>query len=371
MRKLLPIVIALALATNAHAVRIADVTWISGQRSNVLTGMGLVVGLKGSGDGGKYEAAIRPLAQMLAKMGNPAVLEELKDTKNVAIVAITARVPENGARDGEQLDVRVNSIGAAASLRGGRLYVTPLLGPTHEPYIAQSRGPDGRVHEEAMPFAMAEGALTVEDPTTPTVAMIRNGARMEVNLPTEQIDRAGRVTLVIEDPSASWTMANLIAMKINGEWANDAVAGGAQVATAIDPKNVVVTVPPEQRGSPDGFIASIQNLELPLLPGEARVVINEKTGTMILTGDVEISPVVVSHKGLTISTVAPAPVPSPAAPIIRTSDFVPLTTGKNRAGKLQDLLDALDQLKVPAEDKIAIVKELYKSGKLHAKLILE
>lgn len=371
MSKLLSIALTLAFAAPASAVRIADITWISGQRTNVLTGMGLVVGLKASGDGGKYESAMRPLAQMLAKMGNPSILEELKDTKNVAIVAITATVPENGARDGEKLDVRVNSIGAASSLRGGRLYVTPLLGPTHEPYVAQNRGPDGRISEEFMPFAMAEGALIVEDATTPTVATIRKGATMEVNLPTEQIDRAGRVTLVLEDPSASWTMANLIAMKINGEWANDAVAGGGQVATAIDPKNVVVIVPPEQRGSPDGFIASIQNLELPLLPGEARVVINEKTGTMILTGDVEISPVVVSHKGLTISTLTPPPVATPLSPILKTSEFVPVATGKNRAGKLQDLLDALDQLKVPADDKVSIVKELYKSGKLHAKLILE
>ena len=370
MRKCLSIIATLSLAANAQAVRIADVTWISGQRTNVLTGMGLVVGLKGTGDGGKYEAAIRPLAQMLAKMGNQTILEELKETKNVAIVAITARMPEQGARNGEQLDVRVNSIGAAQSLRGGRLYVTPLLGPTQELFVAQSRGADGRVYEDKLPFALAEGAILVEDPTVPTVATIRKGATMEVDLPTEQIDRAGRVTLVIEDPSASWTMASLIAKTINGEKSAD-VAGGGAVAVAIDPKNVVVTVPPEERGQPDNFIASIQNLDLPMLPGEARVVINEKTGTMILTGDVEISPVVVSHKGLTISTVTPAPVPQPGLPLIKTTDFVPVATGRNRAGRLQDLLDALDQLKVPADDKIAIVKELYKSGKLHAKLIVE
>src|SRR4051812_35986917 len=91
------------IAANASATRIADVTRIGGQRTNVLTGMGLVVGLKGTGDGGKYETAIRPLATMLAKMGNPALPSELKDTKNVAIVAITAKLPENGVRDGETL----------------------------------------------------------------------------------------------------------------------------------------------------------------------------------------------------------------------------------------------------------------------------
>ena len=371
MVKSLSIALGIALvglmAKGSSATRIADVTRLGGQRTNVLTGMGLVVGLKGTGDGGKYETAIRPLATMLAKMGNPALPAELKDTKNVAIVAITAKLPENGVRDGEVLDVYVNSIGAASSLRGGRLYITPLLGPTHEPYIARTRDANGRIHEEAMPFAMADGAIVLEDPSTPTVGVIRRGATMEVDLPTEQIDRAGRINLVIEDPSASWTMASMIAKTING----DKEADGAAVAVAIDPKNVVVTIPPEERGQPDNFIAGILNLDLPLMTSEARVVINERTGTMILTGDVEISPAVVSHKGLTISTIVPAPVPTQYTPVIKNSEFAGLSTDKSRAAKLQDLLDALDQLKVPAEDKIAIVKALYTSGKLHAKLIVE
>ena len=355
------------VAANASATRIADVTRLGGQRTNVLTGMGLVVGLKGTGDGGKYETAIRPLATMLAKMGNPAMPAELKDTKNVAIVAITAKLPENGVRDGEVLDVYVTSIGAASSLKGGRLYITPLLGPTGEPYTARTRDGEGRIHTEVMPFAMAEGSVVLEDPAIPTGGVIRRGATMEVDLPTEQIDRAGRVSLVIEDPSASWTMASMIAKTING----DKEADGAAVAVAIDPKNVVVTIPPEERGAPDNFIAGILALDLPLMTSEARVVINERTGTMILTGDVEISPAVVSHKGLTISTLSPMPVPKPSAPMLKTSEFAAIATDKSRAAKLQDLLDALDQLKVPADDKIAIVKALYTSGKLHAKLIIE
>jgi flagellar P-ring protein FlgI len=355
------------LASTATATRIADITRLGGQRTNVLTGMGLVVGLKGTGDGGKYESAIRPLAQMLAKMNNPALPEELKDTKNVAIVAITAKLPENGVRDGEALDVYVNSIGAASSLRGGRLYITPLLGPTHEPYIARTRDASGRIQETALPFAMAEGAIVLEDVTTPTVGVIRRGATMEVDLPTEQIDRAGRITLVIDDPSASWMMANLIAKIVNG----DKDADGAPIAVAIDPKNVVITIPPEELGQPDNFIAGVLNLELPNMAGEARVVVNERTGTMTITGDVEISPVIVSHKGLTISTLSPPPVPTPNQPVVRNSQFAAMSTDRSRIARLQDLLDALDQLKVPAEDKIAIVKQLYTSGKLHAKLIVE
>ena len=92
---------------------------------------------------------------------------------------------------------------------------------------------------------------------------------------------------------------------------------------------------------------------------------------MVLTGDVEISPVVIIHKGLTISTINPAPVPSPRAPILTDHTAIPVDTTNGGGAKLQDLVNALDQLKVPAEDRIAIVKELYKTGKLHAKLSLE
>jgi flagellar P-ring protein precursor FlgI len=108
-----------------------------------------------------------------------------------------------------------------------------------------------------------------------------------------------------------------------------------------------------------------------MLPTEARVTINDRTGTLIMTGDVEISPVVISHKGLTITTINPQPIPTPRNPVIDTKDVVALDTTNQGGGKLQDLVNALDQLRVPAEDRIAIVKELYKTGKLHAKLIEE
>jgi flagellar P-ring protein precursor FlgI len=367
MRRLLSILAVLTLASHAQAVRIADITRLGGQRTNVLTGMGLVVGLKGTGDGGKHEPSINMLAQMLAKMGNPVMPQDLNDAKNVAIVTLTVQIPENGAHDGEQLDVRVTSVGASSSLKGGRLYISPMLGPTNQPFISRMRDAEGRIHEQALPFAMAEGAIVLEDPTITTVGLVRKGATMEVDLPTEQIDRAGRITLVLEDPSANWVMANMIAKVIN----EDNADAGRDIAIAIDPKNVVVTIPPEERGSPDNFIARVQSIELPSMVTEARVVINDRTGTMIMTGDVEISPVVVSHKGLTISTLTPAPVGLPGRPLLKSSEYVALETTHKGGAKLRDLLEALDGLKVPAEDKISIVKELYKSGKLHAKLIVE
>jgi len=140
---------------------------------------------------------------------------------------------------------------------------------------------------------------------------------------------------------------------------------------AIDPKNVIVQIPQGERARPDSFISRVRQLPVPLLPTEARVQINERTGTMIITGDVEISPVVISHKGLTISTIKPEPIPTPARPVVTQKSTVALDTTKAGGAKLQELVDALEQLQVPAEDRITSVKELYRIGMLHGKLITE
>jgi flagellar P-ring protein precursor FlgI len=341
-------------ASDARAVKVADITRISGQRTNVLTGLGLVVGLKGTGDGGQYLPAIRPLAAMLGKMADPATVAELANVANVALVSITATVPKDGVRQGDQINAFVTSIGASPSLRGGRLYVSPLLGPT------------GQLAPDGMPFALAQGPIVLEDPTTPTVGVVKGGAVMEYDLPAKYIDN-GQFTLVIEDPSASWTTASTIAKVINDAESTN----GETIAVVADPKNVVVTIPAIEREHPDSFISRVQRLPVPLLPTEARVLVNEKTGTMIVTGDVEISPCVISHKGLTISTVTPAPVGTPRNPVVDAKDVIALDTTGSGGAKLQELINALDQLKVPAEDRITIVTELYKTGKLHAKLIIE
>src|SRR4029453_4477332 len=143
---------------------------------------------------------------------------------------------------------------------------------------------------------------------------------------------------------------------------NDAEStSGETLAVAVDPKNVIVTIPPNERERPDSFISRVRQLPVPLLPTEARVQINERTGTIILTGDVEISPVVISHKGLTITTVQPQPAPTPPNPVVTNKEIVPLDTTNQGGAKLQDLVNALEQLKVPAEDRIIIVKELHKT----------
>lgn len=335
-------------ASNAHATRVGDVTRLSNDRTNKLQGMGLVIGLKGTGDGGDYQPAIRPLAETLAKFSNSVSVAELKKVKNVALVQIEAEIPVN-ARAGDKFDIRVSSIGSASSLKGGRLFICPMQGPI----------PTGDV------FALASGPVVLEDPSNPVVGIVRKGGQMEADIPVEMIDPGGRFTLVIDDPAASWATASMIAKIIND--GDD----GSTWAVALDPKNVVVTIPPAEREQPDTFIARVQRLPLTMIPIEARVTINDATGTMILTGDVTISPVIITHNGLTISTRQPAIQPTDRTPVVRTEEWLKVDPDNAGGAKLQDLLSALDQLKVPAADKIAIVKQLHSTGKLHAKLLVQ
>jgi len=351
MRRRLPILAALFVVTllsrQAWAVKIADITRLDGQQTNTLTGFGLVFGLPGTGDGGNYAAAIKPLAAMLSKYNNAIDVKELSASQNVAVVMLTATVPASGARQGDKLDVYVTSIGAAKSLKGGRLFVSPMMGPVPNSPL----------------FALAEGGLTIEDASTLTTATITLGATLERDLPAKTIK--DKFTLIIDNPSASWPMAYAIAKIINEE--SDS---GEMMAIAIDEKNVMVTIPASERERPDSFISRVLRLPVPMLPTEARVMINEKTGSIVLTGDVEISPVVISLRGLTITTITPAPIGTPRAPLVETRDVLGLDTTKTGGSKLQDLVDAMVALKVPAEDRITIIKELYDTGKLHAKLYI-
>lgn len=349
MRAISIILSLLLLATPAYAVRVADITRLDGQRTNVVTGIGLVFGLRGTGNGGDYMPAIRPLAEMLGNFSNAASVAELSNVKNVALVSLTAYVPRHGTRRGDQLDLYVNSIGAATSLKGGRLFVSPMFGPV----------PGGPV------LALAQGQVNIDDNSTPTSGVIRGGVIMEEDLLADQITPDGTFTLIIDDASASWATASLIAKIINDS------EDGQTWAIVIDARNVLVTIPPAERERPDSFIARVQQLQLPRVVTEARVTINERTGTIIMGGDVEISPAIISHRGLTITTVRPEPIPTPGRPLLSTSEFLAIDPSRQGGAKLRDLLNSLDQLRVPAEDRIAIVKELHRIGKLHAKLIIE
>ncbi len=364
--------ILLLVAAPVSATRVADISRLDAQREEKLTGIGLVLGLDGTGDGGDFAPAIRSLAQMLGHFGNTTNVLELGDADNVAIVALTVTVPSNGVRDGDALDVHVTSIGAAKSLKGGRLFISPMTGPL----------PGG-----GGIFALAEGPVILENDEIYTVGRIERGCVMERDL-AKKFVREGRFSIVLDDAHASWTTASNIAKVINETGSLD----GQELAVAIDPKNILVSIPEPDLARPDTFISRVLRLPVPLVADEARVRINERLGTVVITGDVEISPVVISMRGLTITTAATTPpdgVTGPGDPFgnpvgnaddaggrVATGNFVSLATGESAVNdrsraKLRDLVAALDRLNVPADDRISILKELHRTGKLHAKLIID
>ncbi len=347
---LMAAVIGLAAPVQAD-VKISDITRLHGERRNILIGWGLVFGLKGTGDGGSFLPAMRPMMEMLKKLQNPVALPELTNAANIAIVMVMVELPSSGISNGGKLDVKVMSWGSATSLKGGTIIMAPLFGPNPELGM----------------FGQASGDVDLEDPTTPNRGIIRKGASIDVDLPVKVIDETGHITLVLEDAAAHRITASTIARIINDAEGSN----GEQIAIALDGKNVVVAIPVNEQIRSNDFISRILQLPVRMMPTEARVVVNRKTGTIIITGDVEISPVVISHRGMTITTVTPAPVPTQRSPVLNEKRAMSLDTIGNGGAKLRDLVDALDAIKVPADDRISILEQLEKSGYLHAKLVVD
>lgn len=344
----------LAAAGPAAAVQIQDIVRLKGSETSKIVGMGLVVGLRGTGDGGDFLPAMRALAQVIGRLNDESVVAaELADAANVALVTITCELPGEGVREGDRLDAFVAAIGPATSLEGGRLFMVPLIGPQkNSPVLAYAGGP-----------------VTIEDPDVPTVGRVPNGAQLTADVSSRLMDRYGRITLVINPQNASWPVANNLSNLINDLIAPD----GPQIARAVDQKNVVIDVPMWHRDDPGQFISPILQtyIDPSQVAGGGKVVINERTGTIVISGDVQISPVIISHKGLTITTITPPPVPNVVNPRIEQERFIGLDPDHRGGAKLADLLAAFNQLKVDAQDRIEILKLMHESGKLHAQFILE
>jgi len=346
------IVVGLAAAT--LAVQIQDLVRLKGSETSKIVGIGLVVGLQGSGDGGKFMPAMRPLAAVIQQLIDPNVVaKELSNAKNVALVALSATLPSVGVREGDHVDVYVSAIGPAKSLAGGRLFMIPMTGPMTGSPI----------------YAFADGAIVIEDPQNLTVGVVKGGAQLTRDVMAKYIDQYGRITLVLDENSASWPTANNLTNLINGVIAPD----GPNIAKALDQKNIVINVPKYELADPAAFISQILRsyVDPSQISTGARVVINQRTGTIVVTGDVQISPVIISHKGMTITTITPPIQPTVLNRQEQNVNFVPIDPEKRGGAKLGDLLAAFNQLKVESADRIAIVKEIYRSGKLHAQLIME
>jgi flagellar P-ring protein precursor FlgI len=363
MLRTLALLLFLSLAAAARAsTTIAEIARIQGQGESVLQGLGLVMGLNGTGDSGKDLAMARPLAEMLKNTGNPVLLEELKNVKTVALVMVTCRIPESGARTDDRVDVTVSAIHSATSLAGGVLYIAPLTGPF--PKL------DSRV------FAVAEGQVLVENQQSPRVGRVRAGAKIVRDIRTGEVGESFHI--VLRPSFGGWAAASHVAMQITQELylkPGRAQGGLPQIATVVDDRTVRVDIPPVELGNKAGFVGEVMatevNISLMKLP--AQVIYNQQSGVIILTGNVEISPVAITQRDLTITTTIPAPEPTPDNPVVDTRRWAALGTAVKNGdkAKLQDLLDALNQLRIPVDEQIAILSMLEKTGKLHARLIID
>ncbi|QDU32689.1 Flagellar P-ring protein precursor [Poriferisphaera corsica] len=351
----------LATLQQVSAVQIMDIARPKGAETSSLTAYGLVVGLNGTGDGGKFDATNRALAQTIAHLTDETVTaSEMSSSKNVALVAISAEIPASGVREGDRIEVKVSAVGSAKSLEGGRLFLSPMIGP----------------YPNAPIFAMAEGAVQI-NANTPTSGVIYRGAQLTRDVTTRFLDEYGNITLVLDEQHAQLNIAVLLADQINAEHNPDDFSGDprrtSQIAWAQDAKNVKVNVPLEYRQHVAQFLAKIMSTYIPkdFMRGQAVVYINMKEETIAVDGAVEISPVGISNSGLEISTITPAPVASPINPIVERNRFVAMNAKEDDSPQLNDLIDTFNQLKTPMKDRISIIKAMHKSGNIHAKLIIE
>lgn len=352
LTKRLPLIIAVlaaVLVAPSGAVagtQLKNICRIKGQEENTLQGLGLVVGLRGSGDSAAYFPMIRSLAVALDLMGNPlgpAGPLELRETRNVALVMVTATVPAAGARQGDRIDCTVSSIGSAKSLLGGRLFMTPLMGPDVE---------STRV------FGFCQGAVSLDNVLVPTTGRVHGGCRLEEDF-FNAFCLDGRMTLVIDEYHADFEVAQEMADLINASLSLQ--AGGRQIARAINAVNVEVDIPPQYQNDPVLFVSQVMGLTVNELRTGARVVINERAGSVVIGEDVEIGPVVVTHRNTVIET-------GDNLPLDR---FVPIDPANPQNTQLKSLVAALNAVKVPTDDIIEIIKGLDRNGKLHGRLIIE
>lgn len=364
----------LAITANAIAqaptARVGDVTRLQGQGTNVVMGYGLVTGLAGTGDGGKFLPTMQAVADLMNRFGaNVQSVRDVDSSKNTAIVMIEAVVPDDGAREGDRLDVRVTAV-AAKSIDGGQLLPTPL--------VYHDRSVDGL-------FAFAQGRIDT-GPDTTTSGVIRGGARMERDVLMNVVGTGAElralgftnpwvranetyVTLVLSETHAGWSMAAAVAQAVDKELSISADV--ERVALAVDSKNIVVLLPEHQRGDPASWIRDIERTPILMESNEARVAINRSRGTIVITGDTRMSPVVVSQAGLTVTVLNATPDGEVRRPAIEQHDFVAVDVEADRTSNVRDLLEALNRLKVPFDDRVSILEEIHRAGKLHARLLHE
>lgn len=342
----------------ARAARLKDIASFSGVRTNELVGYGLVVGLAGTGDGTSSTFTMRSMANMLEKMGVEANPDDLKP-KNVAAVMVTAKMPVS-AKPGSPLDVTVSSLGDAKSLLGGVLLITPL------------KGLDGRV------YAVGQGSLTIGGFTVggtaadaqkniPTVGRIPNGAVVERGVPFK-FNNQDHMTVNLDVRDFGTTMQ--VVNKINASM-------GGQFAKAKDISTIDLELPDRFRGNMVPLMASLEDLDISP-DGKAKVVVDEKTGTVVLGQDVRLSRVAVAHGNLQIVVSETQQVSQPGPfsdgqTVVTPQTDVQVQEQNNQlmlmeGATLQELVDGLNSIGATPRDLISIIRTLKAAGSLHAEV---
>ncbi|MGC8732284.1 MAG: flagellar basal body P-ring protein FlgI [Halothiobacillaceae bacterium] len=355
--------LALSLALPVQAERIKDLASIEGMRGNQLMGYGIVVGLDGTGDSSSQAPfTLQSIRNMLERYGVTLPPGNMQ-LKNVAAVSVTAELPPF-ARPGQKIDVTVASMGNAKSLRGGSLIMTPL------------RGADGKI------YAMAQGNLVVGgfgaqakdgsriSVNVPSAGRIPLGATVEREVPTD-IAANGTIHLTLNTPD--FTTAKRISDAIN-----KALGGG--VAEALDAVSVRVAAPatPDQQVS---FLSYLENLDVTPAEPPARVIVNSRTGTVVIGSNVRVSPAAVTHGSLTVAIKEGAQVSQPAPLSGGQTTVTPASEVNVQQEKkpmflfapgvtLQEIVQAVNQVGAAPGDLVAILEALKAAGALKAELII-
>lgn len=346
--------VALVVPTYAQdrkRIRLSDVCRVKGQEENRLQGLGLVVGLKGTGDG-KMSPTTRSLARLMQNMGgNISVdaqgapnLRELEDANNVALVMVTATVPAVGSQQGDQLHCSVDAL-SAKSLEGGRLAIAYMLGPRADvPTV----------------YAVAHGPVSLPDRAIPTSGMVYDGCKMETTI-ANGFTENNKLTLVLDRDIASFSTAGDIQDAINSflqPTMSDSVYSPAQ---AKDQLHIEVSIPQAYQAQPVMFAKLVLDIELSNLKKAKRVVINEREGVIVMGEDVLINPVAINHKNLSIQAGGTA------------GRFVGFDPDPQQDAQpiLKNLVEALNALEVPTEDVISIIRTLKRNGDLFGEVVIQ
>ncbi len=351
----------LILSFGAAAERLKDISSIAGVRTNQLVGYGLVVGLSGTGDKGGFTS--QTFKNMLTQFGVTLPPGSNPQSKNIAAVSVHAELPPF-AKPGQVLDVTVSSIGDAKSLRGGSLIMVPLKGADGQVYaVAQGNLVVGGLGVEG-----ADGSRVTIN--VPSVGRIPNGATVERAVPSP-FASGDHLMMNLDQPD--FTTSRRVAERINALL-------GPEVATSVDATSIRIRAP-RDAGQRVTYLSVLENLEVEPAEESAKVIINSRTGTIIIGKNVRVSPVAITHGGLTVSILEDVAVSQPGplsegrtvvAP--RSGIEVDQDSGHMFAfapgATLNEIVEAVNQVGAAPGDLMAILEALKQAGALKAELVV-